>query len=298
MHVLTKIFIVLVSLLAVLLVPLVVVYATNEDNYKSKLNDAVSQRAVAEANLSATNARHASELAQKDSQIDALTRDKSRLQADISQMQADLTAARSRLAEAENAAQMINAKLATLAESTQAGTRLTQSLVEEVRELRDSELNAQRRLVETEEALREMSRELEVVDAARRSLQEEVQRLTELEAKLTQTLGVYVRLRGELDPDQVSTGQLGEGTLPDRNITATVTDVRSADGRTLVEINAGQRDGLKLGWELTIGDNGDYVGLVRIIDVDINKATGVVVSSLSSGSQISVGQRAYAWAGR
>src|SRR5688572_12349172 len=35
-HVVTKIFIVLVSLLAVLLVPLVVVYAHNEDSYKAK----------------------------------------------------------------------------------------------------------------------------------------------------------------------------------------------------------------------------------------------------------------------
>lgn len=295
MHVLTKIFIVLVSLLTVLLVPLVVVYATNEDSYKNRLETAVSTAKVAEANLTATNARHTSELAQKDSQIDALTRDKSALQGNLSQLQAELTATRSRLADAENAAQMINAKLATLAESMNAGQRLTQSLVEEVRELRDSELNAQRRLVESEEALREMSRELEVVDAARRSLQEEVQRLTELEAKLTQTVGYYVRVHGELD---TNAGEIGSPTLPDRNITATVTDVRQAEGRTLVEINAGQRDGLKLGWELTIGDNGEYVGLIRIINVDINKATGVVVSNLTAGNTVGVGQRAYAWVGR
>ena len=46
MHVLTKIFVVLVSLLAVVLTPLVVVYAHNEDSYKSRHEDA---RLTAEA---------------------------------------------------------------------------------------------------------------------------------------------------------------------------------------------------------------------------------------------------------
>ena len=40
MHILTKVFIVLVSMLAVLLVPLVVVYAHNEDSYKAKYEEA------------------------------------------------------------------------------------------------------------------------------------------------------------------------------------------------------------------------------------------------------------------
>ena len=45
MHVLTKIFIVLVSLMAVLLVPLVVVYANNEDSFKAKYQAASAQAA-------------------------------------------------------------------------------------------------------------------------------------------------------------------------------------------------------------------------------------------------------------
>lgn len=297
MHVLTKIFIVLVSLLAVLLVPLVVVYATNENSYKSRLEQSQSRSAVAESNLTAANARHSSEIQQKESQIDGLNRDKAQSQARTAELQAELTTVRSRLAEAEASAQQINAKLSTLAEAGQAGMRLTQSLVEEVRGLRDSELNAQRRLVESEEALREMSRELEVAEAARRSLQEEVQRLSEVEARLTQTIGYYVRIAGELD---VLTSTMGtvSAPLPDRNITATVTDVRTAEGRTLVEVNVGQRDGIKLGWQLTIGENGEYVGLIRIVDVDINKSTGVLEGNLSSGRMVRVGNRAYAWVGR
>ena len=58
-HVLTKIFIVLVSLLALLLVPLVVVYAYNEDSFKAKYLGADAQAATAVDRLGAAQAVHA-----------------------------------------------------------------------------------------------------------------------------------------------------------------------------------------------------------------------------------------------
>ena len=56
MHILTKIFVVLVSLLAVLLVPLVVVYAYNEDSYKAKHDAAVATANANAADLDAAKA--------------------------------------------------------------------------------------------------------------------------------------------------------------------------------------------------------------------------------------------------
>src|SRR6185503_20275421 len=55
-HVLTKIFIVLVSLLAVLIVPLVVVYAHNEDSYKRRYDAAEARAASLNSALSAAQA--------------------------------------------------------------------------------------------------------------------------------------------------------------------------------------------------------------------------------------------------
>ena len=53
MHVLTKIFIVLVSLLAVALVPLVAVNARNEASFKGQLEEARTKAAAAQSALAA-----------------------------------------------------------------------------------------------------------------------------------------------------------------------------------------------------------------------------------------------------
>ncbi len=68
-HVLTKIFIVLVSLLALLLVPLVVVYAYNEDSFKAKYQVADAQAATAVDRLGAEQAVHAAEITRLQLQI-------------------------------------------------------------------------------------------------------------------------------------------------------------------------------------------------------------------------------------
>ena len=62
----------------------------------------------------------------------------------------------------------------------------------------------------------------------------------------------------------------------DRNLSATVIAVRrSADG-TLAEVNAGSRDGIADGWVLSITDGSRFIGNLRIIETDVNRATGVI----------------------
>jgi F0F1-type ATP synthase membrane subunit b/b' len=71
-HVLTKIFIVLVALLAVFLVPLIVVYAHNENSFKARFEQAASQAQVAQANLQEAEARHGATEARLSAQIESI----------------------------------------------------------------------------------------------------------------------------------------------------------------------------------------------------------------------------------
>ena len=59
MHILTKIFVVLVTLLAVLMVPLVVVYAYNENSYEAKYQSAMAQAAAARSSFESSKAANA-----------------------------------------------------------------------------------------------------------------------------------------------------------------------------------------------------------------------------------------------
>ena len=83
MHVLTKVFVVLVSLLSVLLVPLVVVYAHNENTFKSRWESAEAKAASASVRLNTAQVAHLarelslqSEINERDSAAASLIRER------------------------------------------------------------------------------------------------------------------------------------------------------------------------------------------------------------------------------
>jgi hypothetical protein len=192
-------------------------------------------------------------------------------------------------AEAMNAE--VRAELAKLATGVQTGSALTTSLVEELRVLRSDALAAERQAVELDEALRDVSSQLDVAIAARRALQEELQRVTNERAELMGKVSEYVARFGVLTEEPVAVS-----IMPDRTLTTTVLSVRRTADQTLVEIAAGSRDGIKEGWTMTIGRGATFLGNLRIISVDINRATGVVMLEDSRGL-VDVGDIVQTWAG-
>ncbi|MHC4306709.1 MAG: hypothetical protein ACYSW2_19850, partial [Planctomycetota bacterium] len=274
MHVLTKIFIVLVSLLAVLLVPLVVVYARNEDNFKARWAAAVDQAAVASQNVETSGITHAEERARLELQIRELT---------DGRLDGELAASRNQQGE-------IRADLATISSAVSAGQDLIESLLSEVRTMRSEALAAERRSVELDEALRDITGQLESAVAARRAVQEELQQLREEHARALERVAVYVEKYGRVE--------LEGGPLPPAitvDLDATVVSVRRGAEQTLAEINAGSRDGVQEGWIMTIGRAGNFLGNLRIIAVDINNATGIVELEDPNGrGKVEAGDRVYA----
>ncbi|MHC4140745.1 MAG: hypothetical protein ACYSUF_02305 [Planctomycetota bacterium] len=248
MHVLTKIFIVLVSLLAVLLVPLVVVYAHNEDSFKAKYEAAAALSAAANQNLETEGITHAEERARMELQVRELTvenktlaRERESALTDVRQLDGELAEARSQQAE-------IRADLATISSAVSAGQDLIESLLSEVRTMRSEALAAERRSVELDEALRDITGQLESAVAARRAVQEELQQLREEHARALERVAVYVEKYGRVE--------LEGGPLPPAitvDLDATVVSVRRGAEQTLAEINAGSRDGIQEGWIMTIG---------------------------------------------
>ena len=289
MHVLTKIFIVLVSLLSILLVPLVVVYAHNEDSYKAKHESSSAQAAVAHQNFQAAQLAHGRRQADLELRIselvsvnESMDRQRETAAADIRRLQIELADSRSRQDE-------ISADIKTISSAVQAGQDLIDSLLTEVRTMRSEALGAERRAVELDEVLRDVSGQLGSAVAARRALQEELQQIKEEHARSLQKIAVYIQKYGRLDI------QVAASTTPTVNLDATVVSVRRGNEQTLAEINAGSRDGVREGWVMMIGRDGNFMGNLRIIEVDINRATGVVeLEDTSSRGRVEAGDRVYA----
>lgn len=296
MHVLTKIFIVLVSLLAVMLVPLVVVYAHNENSYKSRVVAAEEKAAAMSMSLSSAEARSASKEAGLQASIDdyrskvsALEQTQAAATATIRQLEAQVTTSNAATAE-------INSHIQTISSNLQAGQQLTESLVNELRELRAMAVTLERQKVELDEALRDVTTQLDVAEQARRALAEELQRVKDEHAASLTDLGRAIAMG--YNPNSDARMGAREGINPDKTLSATVLRVERSNNQVLAEIDAGEKDGVKLDWMMAVADGGKFVANLRIINVDVNRATGVItLEDAKTRGTVQVGMKAVARAG-
>lgn len=289
MHILTKIFIVLVALLAVALTPLVVVFASNEGTYREKFLGESAKAKSAQAELAKSNegrqieaSRFLAERTEFENTIATLRRERDAKDSDIRRMEADLAATRA------NQASMA-AQLATLAAASKADSELKDLLVKDLREEREKALSAEKRFIEIDERLRKTENDFATSEAARRDLQEQIKQIMDERDRALGEVNRYYAVFGKLP-----TNQAALGTIPDRDITTSILNVRrSADG-VLAEIDAGSRDGVREGWLMTIADGGTFIGNLRVIKVDVNRSTGVVELEDASGrGEVKTGQRVF-----
>jgi DNA repair exonuclease SbcCD ATPase subunit len=295
-HVLTKIFIVLVALLTVAIVPLVAVNATNESTFQKKFKEAQASASAAEAILSTERSAWLASQQKLETDIRAMESKVADLQKQADSKGAEARKAAQELAGTKAAQASIAASLEVLAQNGKATGELTETLVAELRNLRTRSMEAEKRLVEVQEAFDSSQSSLEVADAARRALQEEVKRLADEKDHALATVADYVASVGELA--KARAGAVGERVVATRSVSSTIISVRRDGNTTLAEINAGSRDGLKAGWVMTIGDGSTFVGNLRITEVDVNRSVGVVeLEDATARGEVKVGQRAISRSG-
>lgn len=298
MHVLTKIFVVLVALLTMAIVPLVAVNATNEASFKTKFKSAETSAAAAEAALAAERSAWMNAQQKLESDLRAMEGRVADLQKQLDSKSVAARKAEQELAGAKAMQASVASSLEVLVQNGKASSELTDALVAELRDLRSKSMDAEKRLVELQEAFDASQSNLEVADAARRALQEEVKRLSDEKDRAIATIAEYVASVGEIT--KARAGAVGDGTrvVASKNLSATIINVYRGEGAPLAEVNAGSRDGLQPGWTMTIGDGSTFIGTLRITEVDVNRAVGVVEhEDASARGEVKVGQRAIARAG-
>ena len=293
MHILTKIFIVLVSLLAVLLVPLVVVYAHNENSFKTRYADAELKAGAAADALKAEQARAGSIELKLNSQIDEVRALNTKFSTDKDAALASVRQLESQLATSEAGQAEIKSRLDQIALAVTNGQTLSESLITELRGLRTQVAASEKEKVQLDEALRDVTAQLEQAENARRALAEELARLKDEHSKAMVSLNEAVA-KGFGGRGDVAVGAL----RPDRSLSARIINVQRSNNQVLAEINAGSTDGVKVDWAMTIGRQGEFVANLKIINVDINRATGIVTLEDRSGKKVEVNDMAYATAGR
>ena len=294
MHILTKIFIVLVTLLAVAMVPLVATYTTNESSYRAKYREVDDQRRV--ATTRANNAEHTlstqrlemqTELDAKDSVIGTLRSDQSNTRVTIESLQAQVGRLESQLAQS-------NANLQALLSASEVNSEMKLRFVSENYELRNELVAAERVVMEMEDQLEDAVFASTLSKRGKEKAEEERHNVEKQLDSLQLQLDSYFSKYGAL----ALTSVVETGIAPDRALTSTVLTVSRNNNDVLVEINAGSRDGVKKGWIMTVGKDGTFLGRLQVEKVDINRSIGRVTLEDSSRGLVVPGVTVSAVQGR
>lgn len=295
MHILTKILVVLVALLVVALVPLAAVSSTNQITFKQRVADVESQYKAEQANSRAAQDAYNASVGAQQARIAALEKQ-------IATAEQQASSERAARAEFEKQVEGMRIQVAELqgqvtafAANSGLQTKLIETLRADVDNSRSQYISSEKQRVELQDAIARMQGDLESETAAKRQLQEQLQKVTEEKDRASADVARYAALHGSMAP---SAGAAGDATLPvpaDRSLSATVVSVKREPDATLAEINVGSRDGVREGWVLMLADGNNFVGNLRIIKVDLNRSVGVVeLEDIANRGEVKAGQRALA----
>ncbi|MBU3682667.1 MAG: hypothetical protein FGM39_01335 [Phycisphaerales bacterium] len=295
MHILTKILVVVVSLLVAALVPLAAVSSTNQSVFKKQAADAQAamktrdaESAVAKDAYNASLAALQAKSASLEAQLRAATMERDK----EVQIRADKEreAERARLEVAD-----LKGQLNAASANDTLQTKLIDAMRQDIESARTQYLAAEKARMELQDSLARLQGDLDSESAARRQLQEQLQRVSDEKERALADVQRYAALHGSASPRAGATSDAGLPIVADRSLSATVIDVKREPDAILAEINAGSRDGVKEGWVMTIADGSNFVGNLRIVQVDVNRAVGVVeLEDVEARGEVKSGHRAIA----
>lgn len=293
LHILTKIFVVLVSLLAVALVPLAAVQSSNQALLKQQIKDKDVQVSAARSELDAERALRAKSENDTALQIKDLDAEKNRLQSELAQSGLRLRSLDAEIAQAKIRLVSLEQTIAVALDGDRAKTELTKTLSTELDQQRISLNDCEKMRIDIEQKYSKTDSDLRVAQEALGDLKEQVAALSSDKAKSDQVVQDFTAKFGHADSASAASGSSGASIeTPDRDISAKIVNVKRTDNKVYAEIDAGSRDGVKVGWLMTIGDGSRFIGKLMITSVDVNKAVGTVeLEDVAARGSVRAGQK-------
>jgi hypothetical protein len=265
--VLTKVFVVLATVLAVLLVPLMIAYVNNTAHFKSDLDTANAVRSVAESRAAAAETALARVQEGQASALSALNAEKAQLLARIETIRTDLNAAQVAQINAENKLATKDAQISQLSAGYDQAQTINASQAKQIDELQTKTLKTETRFVEVSNDLQEKITTLATLTEQVRLIQEQLKDAQDQLAN--QQKQQVVAMVG-------SSATATAAPLPPAgvNIRGQITAVDSVGDQTFVAVNVGRQDNVAEGMHFIIHSGDQYLGSLTITKVDLNSSAG------------------------
>ena len=270
-HIVTKILIVFCAVLSLLLAALTMAYAANANILKASIrteqtlkqaamadaSQQVSQAGLLNADQGKTIVSLNDMIASKEKDIANLTGERTQLRTEVQRSQADADRATSQI-------QQLNA-------TGQTQAALIKSYRDEVTALREGGLATERRSIELQDKINDLSSQREVLEQNARALKEQLEELKLANSTLAQNAA-----SGGVTNMASKSGSTPR-ELPGPIVRARVSEIfRSPAGDDMVVISEGSNRGLKENIQMNISRGDAFIASIVLTRVDPTKAVGRV----------------------
>lgn len=286
---LTKAFVVLVTVLAILLVALTVSSVAQYEDLDAEVQQLRSERDAARTTATLRQSEVERIRSDYDRQL-AQRGDEVRQQTErVTALAADLAAARDAANEAQADLEKWEASLERLSAAQSQSTALLGSLNEELDRRRGETVELQTRLVESASRIAELSTQGDSLERQVRRFRERMQSLMEASREIEEKIAqAPPELREFMaDPDR------GErGPTPPQPIAGQIVQLDQQGNDVFVQVNVGSNDGVAEQMEFMVHRNDRYLGRLVIDSVEADVAVGhmtLIQDQVRQGDEIFAG---------
>ncbi|MFG0251029.1 MAG: hypothetical protein ACF8OB_19270 [Phycisphaeraceae bacterium JB051] len=288
MSVLTRFFVITVTLLSVALVAVVVPFVAKTEDYRSQVEEARNLRVRAEMTARLRDAEVAQVQERVAKQLTDLSHEKQTLTAEVARLSEELNTSRALLATAKAENANNGANLAHLSASHEQFALIVESMRKELNERRGQALEQQKKIIELADESDRLKAELDSLTRQVRQYQETTVALEDRNADLEKMLGrLDPAIRQQIEGQDVA-GATVRPFMPDYLIDGQVTKIARLDDETFVELNIGSNDGVEKNMKFRIHRGDDFIANLVVTVVDIDACSGRVVL-VDDGQQVTVG---------
>ena len=279
MHFLTKFLVVVAAVLGVLLAGLSVAATANKDAVAGEVREARSNYEAARTQVDAQQERMALQRERLERRIEEAQQSEADAEAEVERLRGALNEVRRRLSEAEGARERFNSQIESFQALIATLEETDAERAAEIRDLRESEIEAARREIALSDQINELAGQLEVARETNRALLEE-----------------NTRLREVADGGAVGSGESvarGARRAP-ADLNALVNSVSDDPrGDELIGVDAGSQDGLEERMGLVVVRDGRFIATLVLERVGLNESVARV-DVLQDGERVRRGDRVIA----
>lgn len=291
MHPLTKVFVVLMTVLSIVLVSMVVPFVANTENYRDQREAAMSRAAAAEANAAVAQASSDASRSELNAQIDEIQKLLTAQRTLNDSLKGELATERGNLERTRADLVRTQADIANLTAANAQFAKIQDDHQKELAMRREENLKQARQIIEIETSNNDQSSS---VATLRRQLRLAQENLIKTQEELSEATSALVKIPVEVRNQYLSAGVSADtdnSFNADVVTVGQVSDVKQAGETTLVQLNIGRNGGVKERMRFVVSRDGQYLGTIVVMTVD-EQAAVARVKTLKSGSTLKSGDSA------